>query len=69
MRRVIWLLGEGCTSQGEGVDVFTVITAGHVFLTQANGILALRDVVENLKFLLGNTLDSPPIQTPWQRHS
>jgi hypothetical protein len=44
------------TSERKGVDVLTVIRAGHELLSKTNGVLALGDTVEHLEILLGDAL-------------
>ena len=43
---------EELTRQGEGVDVFAVVAAGHVLLAEADGVLALCNAVKDLEFFL-----------------
>jgi hypothetical protein len=42
--RLHWV--QGLTIQGKGVDVLTVVSEDHVFLTKPNGVFALRDTIE-----------------------
>ena len=50
------VVGGRLTRQGEGVDVFTVVGAGHVRLAETDGVLPLGDTIENLEVFLGDTL-------------
>lgn len=36
------------TTQSKRVDILSVVGASHVLLTKANGVLALRDAIEDL---------------------
>jgi len=46
------------TIQSEGVDVFTVVWPGHIFLPETDGIFTLGDTIENLEVSLGYALKS-----------
>jgi hypothetical protein len=37
---------QGLTIQGKGVDVLTVVSEDHVFLTKPDGVFALRDTIK-----------------------
>ena len=52
------LFGNGLTRQGKGVDVFAVIGASHVRLTETNSVFAFGDTVEDFKVFLGDTLQN-----------
>ena len=47
------------TRKSERVDVLSVVGAGHVLLTETNGVLALGDTVEVLEVIFGDA-------SPWE---
>ena len=50
------VVGEGLTRQGKRVDVFAVVGAGHVRLTETDGVFAFGDTIEDFEVFLGDTL-------------
>ena len=50
------VIGDSLTRQGERVDVFAVVSARHVRLTETDGVFALGDAIEHFEVFLGDTL-------------
>lgn len=48
--------GDGLTGQGKRVNVFAVVGASHVGLTETDGVFALGDTIEDFEVLLGDAL-------------
>ena len=46
----------GLTGQCEGVDILTVVCAGHVLLAQADGVLSGGDAIELFELCLVDAL-------------
>jgi hypothetical protein len=61
--------GELHTSQRERVDVFPVVGAGHVLLSETNGVLALCDTVENFKIDFRDALPVQNEQTGYKKNA
>lgn len=57
MNTLLWgNLDNVLTGQSNRVDVFPVITEGHVLLAETYGVLALGDTIKDLEFFLRDAL-------------
>lgn len=53
-----WNESASRTIESEGVNVFPVIAASHVLLTETNGVLSCWDTVKDLEICLRDALKS-----------